>query len=146
MDVRHQVFSCQTRDGQAASPTQRLFGVAAGFTASASDSCEVGLDLNAYLVRHAAASYYFTVEGNSMRDAGILNGDKVLVDRAVEPQHGHIVVAVVNNEYMLRRLVRHRGAMALRTENAADASIHLPEGETLQVWGVVAGVIRKYTV
>ncbi|RJX30658.1 MAG: peptidase [Oxalobacter sp.] len=146
MDAQNPAFSCQTRDGRTVSPTQRLFGVAAGFTSTASASCEMGLDLNAYLVRHAAASYYFTVEGDSMRGAGILEGDKLLVDRAIEPRHGHIVVAVVNSEYVLRRLHWQQGVIALRAENPGDAPIHLKEGEALQVWGVVVGVVRKLGV
>ena len=81
-----------------------------------------------------------------MSGAGILDGDKVLVDRAVEPQHSHIVVAIVNSEYTLKRLYRRRGMLELRAENPAYAPIRLKDGEELQVWGVVVGVIRKYAV
>ncbi len=121
-----------------------LSGVAAGFPSPASDFFESGLDLNAYLIRHRAASFYFSVEGDSMSGAGILDGDKVLVDRAVEPQHGHIVVAVVNSEYTLKRLYRQRGVLELRAENPSYSPIRFKEGEELRVWGVVVGVVRKY--
>src|ERR1700712_1459651 len=68
-----------------------LIKVPAGFPSPAADYVEESLDLNTYLVRHKAASFYFTVEGDSMINAGILAGDRVLVDRSIEPRHGHIV-------------------------------------------------------
>jgi DNA polymerase V len=124
----------------------QLQSIPAGFPSPASDYTESGLDINEYLIRHRAASFYFSVEGDSMNGAGILDGDKVLVDRAVEPRHGHIVVAVINNEYTLKRLYRRRGVLELRPENPAYHPIRLKEGEELQVWGVVIGVIRKLSV
>ena len=81
-----------------------------------------------------------------MIGAGILDGDKVLVDRAVEPRHGHIVVAVINNEYTLKRLYRQSGVLELRPENPLYQPIRLKAAEELQIWGVVAGVIRKFNV
>jgi len=113
---------------------------------STSESFDSALDANAYLVRHFAASYYFTVEGNSMNGAGILDGDKVLVDRAVEPKDGHIVVAVVNSEYMLRRLHRRGKTIELCADNPAYVPIRLKESEELHVWGVVVGVVRRYAI
>ncbi|MEA5098193.1 MAG: translesion error-prone DNA polymerase V autoproteolytic subunit [Burkholderiaceae bacterium] len=118
----------------------------AGFPSPATDCGEHALDVNDYLIRHRAASFYFSVAGDSMMGAGILDGDKVLVDRAIEPQHGHIVVAVVNHEYTLKRLYWQRGVIELRAENPAYRPIRLKDGEELQVWGVVVGVVRKYSV
>ena len=75
-----------------------LCSIPAGFPSPATDYIEDGLDLNEYLVRHKAASFMFKVQGHSMRDAGIVDGDKVVVDRSIEPQHNQIVIAVVNGE------------------------------------------------
>ena len=113
------------------------------FTAAVKDFAEGGLDVNAYLIRHRAASFYFTVDGDSMRGAGILHGDKVLVDRAVEAKNGHIVVAILNNEYMLKRFIRRSGWVELRAEHPGHPVIRLRDGEVLQVWGVVVGVVRR---
>jgi DNA polymerase V len=146
MDTQDPPSLCKTRDSREATSPPTLFGVAAGFSSPASDFCEGMLDVNAYLLRHRAASFYFNVEGDSMKGVGILNDDKVLVDRAVAPQHGHIVIAVVNSEYMLRRLYKHRGMIELRAENASYPPIRLGDGEELQVWGVVVGVVRKYSL
>ena len=69
-----------------------LHRVQAGFPSPATDYIEEGLDLNDYLVRHRAASFLFTVQGYSMQGAGIVDGDKVVVDRSIDPQHNHIVL------------------------------------------------------
>lgn len=120
--------------------------IPAGFPSPAADFGEQALDVNDYLIRHRAASFYFSIEGDSMNGAGILDGDKVLVDRAIEPQHGHIVVAVISNEYTLKRLYHQRGVVELRAENPAYRPIRLKNGEDLEIWGVVVGVVRKYAV
>lgn len=120
--------------------------VAAGFPSPASDYIEDALDLNEFLVRHKAASYYFNVVGDSMRDAGILDGDKVLVDRSVAPRDGHVVIAVIDSEYTLKRLSIEFGIVELRPANPAYKPIRLADGQQLEVWGVVAGVVRKIRV
>lgn len=118
--------------------------IPAGFPSPAADYLDEGLDLNAYLVQRKASSFYFTVEGRSMLGAGIWPGDKVLVDRSIEPQHDHIVVAVVDGEYTLKRLYRRSNALELRADNPKYAPIRLQEGDELQIWGVVVGLVRKY--
>ncbi|WP_416186897.1 LexA family protein [Glaciimonas sp. CA11.2] len=123
-----------------------LIKVPAGFPSPAADYVEESLDLNTYLVKHKAASFYFTVEGDSMINAGILAGDRGLVDRSIEPRHGHIVVAVISNEFTLKRLYRHHGVVELRPENSAYKTIIVSDDDDLQIWGVVAGVVRKFAV
>ena len=126
--------------------SESLPGDASLFTAAIRDVCEAGLDVNDYLVRHRAASFYFTVDGDSMSGAGILHGDRVLVDRAVTPRHGHIVVAILDNVYTLKRFLRRGDGIELRAENPAYPSRHVRQEETLQVWGVVVGVVRKLAI
>lgn len=123
---------------------QFLHKIPAGFPSPACDYVEGGLDLNEYLVQHKAASYYFNVEGDSMVGAGILDGDKVLVDKSVTPLHGHIVVAVIDAEYTLKRLYCQNGVVELRPENPAYSPLRLQEGNDLHVWGVVTAVVRKF--
>lgn len=118
--------------------------IAAGFPSPASDYLEPGLDLNEYLVPNKAASFMFTVTGDSMSGVGIMDGDKVVVDRSIDPVHGKIVIAVVNSEYTLKRLFHFNGRLELRAENAAYLPIRMEEGSELEIWGVVVGVVRKY--
>ena len=120
--------------------------VSAGFPSPATDYVEEGLDLNKYLVQHKAASFLFNVQGDSMRDAGIVSGDKVVVDRSVEAQHRHIVIAVVDSEYTIKRLYRKAGRLELRPENPSFAPIVIQDEMQLEIWGVVVGVVRRYGV
>lgn len=131
-----------------ASPPLRLVlhRVQAGFPSPATDYIEEGLDLNDYLVRHRAASFLFTVQGDSMQGAGIVEGDKVIVDRSIDPQHNHIVIAVVDGEYTIKRLFRRGSRIELRPENPAFQPIRFADGSQLEIWGVVVGVVRRCLV
>ena len=120
--------------------------LSAGFPSPATDYTEKGLDLNAFLVQHKEASYYFRVVGESMSGVGIIDGDIVLVDRSVTAAHGHFVLAVIDGEYTLKRLYLLDGAVELHPENPAFKPIRLVDGNELLIWGVVTGVIRKIRV
>ncbi len=118
--------------------------LSAGFPSPATDYADVGLDLNAYLVRNKPAAFLFTVRGDSMIGAAIEDGDKVVVDRALTPKNRDIVVAAVDGEYTIKRLYKYRGKVELRPENPAYPAITFGDGTELEVWGVVVGVVRRY--
>ena len=118
--------------------------ISAGFPSPAADYAEDGLDLNDYLVRNKPASFMFTVKGDSMMNAGIVEGDKVIVDRSVNAKNKDIVVAVVNGEYTIKRLYKTASKVELRPENPAYAPILFKEGSELEIWGVIVGVVRRY--
>jgi DNA polymerase V len=119
--------------------------ISAGFPSPAADYAEEGLDLNSYLVQNKPATFMFTVQGDSMMGAGICDGDKVVVDKALKPKHKDIVVAVVEDEYTIKRLYQLRGKTELQPENPSYEPITFHEGSQLQIWGVVVGVVRKYS-
>ena len=121
-----------------------LCPIPAGFPSPATDYIEDGLDLNEYLVRHKAASFMFRVQGHSMQGAGIVDGDKVVVDRSIEAQHNQIVIAVVDGEYTIKRLYFKNGLVKLRSENPAFKPICFTAENQLEIWGVVMGVVRRY--
>ena len=87
----------------------------------------------------------FTVRGESMIGAGIFDGDKVVVDKSIKPKHNEIVVAVVDGEYTIKRFYKYRGVIELRPENPSYPAITFQDGNELQIWGVVVGVVRRYT-
>ena len=118
--------------------------IAAGFPSPADDHLEAPLDLNAHLVKHPAATFVVRVDGDSMTGAGIYNGDLLVVDRSLDAKSGHIVVAVVNGEMTVKRLLIDRKRIRLTPENPAYKPIDIREGSDLVVWGVVAHVIRSY--
>ena len=118
--------------------------LSAGFPSPATDYTDEGLDLNDYLVRNKPATFMFTVRGDSMIGAAIEDGDKVVVDRALQAKNRDIVVAAVDGEYTIKRLYKYRGKVELRAENPRYAPITFADGTELQVWGVVVGVVRRY--
>lgn len=124
----------------------RLFShrISAGFPSPAADYVEDGLDLNDYLVRNKPASFMFTVKGDSMTNAGIVEGDKVIVDRSLTAHSKDIVVAVVNGEYTIKRLYKTSTRVELRPDNASYQPIVFEEGCELEIWGVVVGLVRRY--
>lgn len=117
--------------------------VPAGFPSPAEDYAEGNLDLNAYLVEHEAATFYVRVQGQSMTGAGILDGDIIAVDRALEARHGDIVLAVIDNELTVKELYRLGGTVRLLPHNPDFQPIDIHPGQELTIWGVVSGVVRK---
>jgi DNA polymerase V len=122
-----------------------LFGhkVRAGFPSPADDYVEAWLDLNEHLIEHKEATFFVQATGDSMIGAGIQEGTLLVVDRALEPRHNDIVIAVVDGELTVKRLEKRRGKVRLIAENPAFAPIEFKEGQELVVWGVVTSIIQK---
>lgn len=120
-----------------------LFGpIAAGFAAPAEEQAEERVTVEDYLVRDRSSTFLLRVKGDSMIDAGIFEGDLVVVDRGKKPRPEEIVVGVLDGEFTLKRLKHNKGKYYLQAENPAYPDLHALE--ELQVAGVVVGVIRKY--
>lgn len=115
-----------------------------GFPSPAKDYQEDVIDLTKYLVQHPTATFYFKVTGDSMINACIPNGALLVVDRAVRPVSGAIVLAVVNGEFTVRRLVQTRKTLVLHPENPAYKPLPVTEEMEMQVWGVVTAVVIRY--
>jgi len=120
-----------------------LSRVPAGFPSPADDYVEQRLDLNEHLIRREASTFFVRVAGHSMTDAGIHDGDILVVDRAVEPTDGSIVVAALDGELTVKRYRGGEDRPALVPESEAHASIPVREGQELVVWGVVQHVIHE---
>lgn len=133
------------RDAAASAAPARA-RVAIGFGSPADDTGVARLDLNDILVKHPQATFLLRAAGDAMRDAGIDDGDLLLVDRAIAPAHGHIVIAVVDDEFICRRLCRQGSEVQLRASDPARASIAARDGQELQVWGVVTHAIKTMPV
>jgi DNA polymerase V len=120
-----------------------LTPVQAGFPSPADDYVEKKLDLNELLVEHPAATFFVRVEGNSMVDAQIYSGDVLIVDRSLQADSGSIVVAILNGEFTVKRVVKKKGKLFLVAENPAFAPIEISDEMDFQIWGVVSYVIHK---
>lgn len=119
--------------------------ISAGFPSPAADYEDKRLDINEYLVRNPVSTFFFPVQGESMQGAEIFDGDILVVDRSVRPRHGHIVVAFVNGERLVKRLYRRAGRVALIAEHAGYPPLEIQDGMDLEVWGVVVGKFKRLT-
>lgn len=117
--------------------------VPAGFPSPADDYIEGRLDLNQYLIKHPAATFFVRVTGDSMIGAGIHSGDLLVVDRALTPADGNVVIAAVNGELTVKRLQRRNGEMFLAPENSAYKPIQIADETNFEVWGVVTSVVHS---
>lgn len=120
--------------------------VSAGFPSPAADYEDKCLDINDYLIRNPVSTFFFAVQGESMQGAEIFDGDVLVVDRSIRPRHGHIVVAFVNGERLVKRLYRKAGRVALVAEHPAYPPLEIREGMELEVWGVVVGRFKRFTI
>ena len=117
--------------------------VACGFPSPAQDYVEDRLDLNRLAVRHPSATYFIKVSGDSMIGAGIGDGDLLVVDRSVEAGHRKVVIAALEGELTVKRLLRRDGRVLLAPENPRFAPIDITESEFVHIWGVVTYVVHK---
>ena len=119
-----------------------LEAVAAGFPSPAGDYIECRLDLNEHLIRHPGATFFVRVAGDSMIGAGIHDGDILIVDRSLEPLSGCVVVAAVNGELTIKRLLLRNGSSMLMPENEAFERVDIPDQADVHIWGVATSVIH----
>ena len=117
--------------------------VAAGFPSPADDYIDVGIDLNEVLIRHPSSTFFLRVSGDSMVEAGIQDGDLLVVDRSLDARPGQVVVAVLDGAFTLKRLARHQGRLRLEAANSAYPPLELHQCGDVQIWGVAIHVIHS---
>lgn len=122
-----------------------LYGcsVRAGFPSPADDYIEMHLDLNDHLIHHPAATFFVRASGDSMVNAGIHDGDMLIVDRSVEPTHGRVVIAAINDELTVKRLSKLNGKIQLLPANDKYKPIDIAADADLIIWGVVIHAIQS---
>jgi DNA polymerase V len=117
--------------------------VRAGKPTSGDDYQEDAVDLGKYLVRDPSSTFVMKVDGWSMRDAGIADGDELVVDRGVKPEVGRVVVAEIDGELTVKRLKRTANGWLLQASNPEFADIPIGDKNDLHIWGVVTRVLRE---
>lgn len=118
--------------------------VPAGFPSPAQDYFDGSLDLNEHLIKDRTSTFIVRVSGDSMIGAGISDGDELVVDRAITPAHGNVVVAILDGELTVKRLELERGGgVLLRAENANYPTIRVRELSDLRIWGVVTVCLHR---
>lgn len=121
--------------------------IKAGFPSPAEDYMHETLDFNRDLIKHPEATFYAQVDGDSMEDAGICNGDIAVIDRSLEPQHGDVVAGFLNHEYTVKFLDlthKNEGYIELRPANKRYSPIRINSDDDFTVWGVVIWTIKPW--
>lgn len=116
--------------------------VAAGIPAPTEDYIDDNIDLNRHLVKHPETTFLVRVAGESMKDAGIHPNDMLIVDRSLEVINGQVVIAVVNGELTVKRILKNKEKLFLMPENESFKPIEIDEHTDLHIWGVVTNVIH----
>ena len=120
-----------------------LAPVEAGFPSPAEDYLDRRLDLHQHLVRNEAATFFLRAHGESMLGAGIHDGDLLIVDRSVDAVHRKVVIAALDGELTVKRLLHREGRVFLAPENPQFEPIDITESEFVHIWGVVTYVVHK---
>jgi DNA polymerase V len=118
--------------------------VQAGFPSPAQDYIDKTLDLNEHLIRNVDATFIVRVNSLSMINIGLDVNDELIVDRSLEAKHRDIVIALVDNEFTVKRLMIENNERWLKAENPEFSDIHLNDGQELIIWGVVTRVIKSF--
>lgn len=117
--------------------------VSAGFPGVVDEHMEDNLSLDELLIKNPATTFFARVEGDSMIDAGIFQNDILVIDRSLHAQDNDIVVALLDNEFTVKRL-KTRGKLRLQAENMNYPDIIITGENQLTIWGVVTGLARNF--
>ena len=121
-----------------------LHKVGAGFPSPATDYIEDDIDLNSHLITNAPATFIIRVQGKSMTNVGIYDGDLLIVDKSLNPKNFSTVIANVNEELVVKTLIKSKETNYLTSgsKNTSDR-INLTDNPEIIIWGVVTYVIQK---
>ena len=117
--------------------------ISAGFPSPAEDYIELGIDLNQYLIKNPISTFFLRVSGNSMNNAGIYNNDLLIIDRSINPHPGHIVVALLDGEFTLKRLIKEKNNYYLKADKENYPAISLYQYLDIHIWGVAIYSIHE---
>lgn len=117
--------------------------VSCGFPSPAEDYIDSVLDLNEHLISKPAATFFVRAKGDSMTGAGIYEGDLLIIDRSVTARSGNVVLAVMNGEFTLKRLLIASGGHSLCAENPKYRPLQISSDMEFEIWGVAIHCIHK---
>ena len=120
--------------------------ISAGFPSPADDYIDIGIDLNEQLIRNPSSTFFMRVSGNSMINAGINDGDLIIVDKSINPKPGQIVIAVLDGSFTLKRLSNNNNKFYLEAENPEYPPIELTKYKMVQIWGVAIYCIHNLNI
>lgn len=119
-------------------------GISAGFPSPADDFIELTIDLNRELIKHKDSTFFAKVKGNSMKNAGIFDGDLLIIDRSLEPQDGKIAICQIDGDFTVKRIKKENDVVWLIAENEDYKPIKVTEENELMIWGIVIHSIKTF--
>ena len=118
--------------------------VGAGFPSPATDYIEDDVDLNNHLIKNSPATFIIRVQGKSMNYVGIYDGDLFIVDRSINPKYFSTVIANVNDELVVKTILKEKGKTFLTSgSDKSSEKIYLANDQEVIIWGVVTYVIHQ---
>jgi DNA polymerase V len=117
-------------------------GISAGFPSPALDFIDLTIDMNKHLVKHPATTFYGRVKGQSMKDAGIFDGDLLVIDKSLQPTDNKIAVCYIDGEFTIKRIQIQKDCIWLIPENEAYQPIKVTADNDFIIWGMVTHVIK----
>lgn len=117
--------------------------ITAGFPSPAEDYTQLSLDINKDLITNPGASFYARVKGDSMKDAGINNGDILVIDKSLEPSNGKKAVCYIDGEFTLKTIQIRKDEIWLLPANPDYKPIKITAENEFTIWGIVTYVIHK---
>ena len=118
-------------------------GISAGFPSPADDFKEIRISLDKELVKNSESTFYARVSGDSMENAGLSDGDMIIIDRSLNPEKNKIAVCFLDGEFTVKRIIKRGENLYLKPENKNFKEIKIESYNNLQVWGIVTYVIKK---
>ena len=118
-------------------------GISAGFPSPADDFLDYSIDLNKELINNPDATFYGRVKGNSMKNAGLDDGDLLIIDKSLEPRNGKIAVCFIDGEFTVKRIKIDKNVCWLVPENKDYKPIKVSEENDFLIWGIVTTVIKS---
>jgi DNA polymerase V len=115
----------------------------AGFPSPAQDYMLDSIDLNKECIRHPATTFYGRVVGDSMEDAGVHEGDILVIDKSLEPSDGKMAVCFIDGEFTLKTIFMKDNAILLVPANPQYPTIRVTEDNDFQIWGIVTYIIKR---
>lgn len=118
-------------------------GISAGFPSPADDFKEIRISLDRELVKNEESTFYARVSGDSMIEAGLDDGDLIVIDRSLNPENGRIAICFVDGEFTVKRIKKEKNKLLLMPQNKKYKPIEIKEENELIIWGIVEYVIKK---
>ena len=118
-------------------------GVSAGFPSPANDFKDVRISLDEELIKNKEATFYARVSGDSMQDAGLSDGDLIVIDRALNAENNKICVCFLDGDFTVKRVVKKGEKLFLKPENKDYKEIEINNENELIIWGVITYVIKS---